>query len=427
MHLKLSKSPKINLNFSPFLILFPDDHHRDRSSHDNDSNNSKSRDPRDFAPRDPRKPPSNNSNNYSHNQNQPNQILQQPQLPSLLPNLTDLRMSSKSHQIPPQINHLLPALLQHQASILTQSTPQYPPSLMTNTTISQSIPKVNANDPRASRLVAMNNYETIEGRTSPAAAATPTAVPHRRRDPRLLNGPEFDCILMENLPSDMGEWDVEEYLRGIGIIPDDINLVMDSQMRPTREGICEFSTHEQARKAAKLDNVNIGNCNVKIHLISRKEAKEKLDPHGSRVIKSSNQQQDDRHDGNNQRYPSGSGLAYQSPPNDGGMNGNPRYGGNSNQRNGGGGGPSGPNNLPIEGRVILLENIPYKATIEDILEFFGREYNLTPDHVRRRFNERGQPAGEAKVLFNTPDACSHAFNTRRGQMMMNRRVFLKMQ
>lgn len=363
-----------------------------------------------------------------------------------------------SKSLPPSLQlpvapMLLPPNLLPNVTGLSMTGTQFPPSLMT-----ASIPKINVNDPRAAMAA---NGGGGGGDSSPGNLLN-IRDPRRRLDPRLQlqatessvkissgNHADGDCILMRNLPPNMGEWDIEEYLKSIGVCPKEITLITDVKLRPTGDGVCEFNTPEQARKAAKLDNVNIGDFNVKIEILSRQEAKRLIDPQGlmnkaplpPSSTERNGQQQQQQRIGNNENYTS---PRYDGPEKMMIDNGLKRFGPGP-ALNGGpnmfGGVPGGPGprmmhqaqggNLPHAGRVILLENVPYKATIEDILDFFGNEYNLTPDHVRRRFNERGQPAGEAKVLFNTPEACNHAFNAfvrqNKSREMLNRRVFMKMQ
>lgn len=350
--------------------------------------------------------------------------------------------------VAPSIMHppMMPQnLIQPPASLLAQPTmtlplngSQYPPMMMTG-----SIPKA---DPRNRVLdsdqdTGANSPNNANSNGISGGGGYTSRDPRRRADPRLLarqeqnGGPDMDCILMRNLPVQMGEWDVEEYLNGIGIHPDEVNLCVNAQNRHTGDGVCQFSTPEQARKARKLESVNIGEHKVTIELIGRSEAKQLIDPNAPTMDMNRQQMNGQRADNNNYGSPQ---MNYNDGPDQ--QQQQQRFGHNGDDRmmdrmNGPGrypprydnGQSNGGNNMSIEGRVILLENIPYKANSEDILEFFGSMYNLTPDHVKRRYNERGQPAGEAKVLFATQAECAHAFNARRGSMLMNRRVFLKVQ
>ncbi|XP_047999117.1 uncharacterized protein LOC125236376 [Leguminivora glycinivorella] len=75
------------------------------------------------------------------------------------------------------------------------------------------------------------------------------------------------------------------------------------------------------------------------------------------------------------------------------------------------------------GCVLSLENVPFRASVDDILNFFG-DFELTQDDVIRRYNERGQPTGDARVAFRTPFDAQRALNTRHMASIQDRRVSL---
>lgn len=75
------------------------------------------------------------------------------------------------------------------------------------------------------------------------------------------------------------------------------------------------------------------------------------------------------------------------------------------------------------GCVVSMENVPFRATIDDIMNFFS-EFELTQDDVIRRFNERGQPTGDARVAFRTPFDAQRAVKTRHMDMIHDRRISL---
>jgi hypothetical protein len=77
----------------------------------------------------------------------------------------------------------------------------------------------------------------------------------------------------------------------------------------------------------------------------------------------------------------------------------------------------------VPGCVIDLSNIPYKASTQDIINIF-RPFNLTTNHVLRRYNDCGQPTDNARVCFKTPADARYALSS--NKTILNRRVHLKL-
>jgi len=57
--------------------------------------------------------------------------------------------------------------------------------------------------------------------------------------------------------------------------------------------------------------------------------------------------------------------------------------------------------------IVLMEGLPYEATISDILDFF-RNYNLTYENVRIQCRDDGSPSGKAFVTFLDADTAKLA-------------------
>lgn len=72
----------------------------------------------------------------------------------------------------------------------------------------------------------------------------------------------------------------------------------------------------------------------------------------------------------------------------------------------------------------MLSNLCYKAAIEDIVDEF-REFDLRPDQVIRRFNDQGQPTGNACINFNSTQDADLAIEKYNSVKIMNRAVWLK--
>lgn len=83
-----------------------------------------------------------------------------------------------------------------------------------------------------------------------------------------------------------------------------------------------------------------------------------------------------------------------------------------------------PNDFGSPGCVLMLSNLCYRASVEDILDEF-REFDLRPDQIIRRFNDMGQPTGNACVNFNSPQDADMAIEKYNSIKIMNRPVWLK--
>uniref|UniRef100_T1PKU6 RNA recognition motif protein n=1 Tax=Musca domestica TaxID=7370 RepID=T1PKU6_MUSDO len=76
------------------------------------------------------------------------------------------------------------------------------------------------------------------------------------------------------------------------------------------------------------------------------------------------------------------------------------------------------------GCVLELENVPYKAQLSDILNFF-HGFELKSEDIIRRFNDVGQPTGDARVAFDSPEAARKALDARKRKQIFNRTIYMK--
>ncbi|XP_023222712.1 uncharacterized protein LOC111624150 [Centruroides sculpturatus] len=83
----------------------------------------------------------------------------------------------------------------------------------------------------------------------------------------------------------------------------------------------------------------------------------------------------------------------------------------------------GPEGFGKPGCVVAITNMAYQAGVEDILSFF-KEFSLGKEDVIRRFNERGQPTGEARISFHTPQDAQKAVQELNRQPLAGRPVNL---
>lgn len=83
----------------------------------------------------------------------------------------------------------------------------------------------------------------------------------------------------------------------------------------------------------------------------------------------------------------------------------------------------GPEGFGKPGCVVAITNMAYQAGVEDILGFF-KEFSLGKEDVIRRFNERGQPTGEARISFHAPQDAQKAVQELNRQPLAGRPVNL---
>lgn len=83
-----------------------------------------------------------------------------------------------------------------------------------------------------------------------------------------------------------------------------------------------------------------------------------------------------------------------------------------------------PSDFGRPGCVLMMSNLCYRASVEDILDSFG-EFDLRPDQIIRRFNDMGQPTGNACINFNSPEDADLAIEKYNSVKIMDRPIWLK--
>ncbi|XP_067012208.2 uncharacterized protein [Anabrus simplex] len=259
-------------------------------------------------------------------------------------------------------------------------------------------------------------------------AATPEEVEPVPEEPTKGPMPQAtsDCILLKGLPVQANDRDILDFFSDIGLVPLRIHIMLDKFGKATGDAFCEFATIEEASRSLTKHNTPLGKQEVNVIPITRADMNEAL------------------------------GIpAYQPEPlmvgggGGGGGGGNLRPpmlmgGGRNFGRTGllgaspgslsgrmpmmGSRGPL-PQDNPVEGFgkpgcVLALENIPFKADIEEILEFLG-DFDVSRENVIRRFNERGMPTGEARVAFTSPGEAQRALRELRTGRIRGRSIYMK--
>ncbi|GBP45832.1 hypothetical protein EVAR_27540_1 [Eumeta japonica] len=274
-----------------------------------------------------------------------------------------------------------------------------------------------------------------------------------------------DCALMKGLPPDATDRTIVDFFSGTGAVPARIHLMLDAQGEPSGDCFCEFRSAQEAQRAIVKHGHELDGCRITVDLVARSVVEDALEG--------------PKHAETDVRVGASGGSTgllgeaprlqpqyYESPAQSGfGGRGGPFRGrglfegrGRPFRRGGfergrgfeprargrgyplrsrGRGAAVGPRSVGAAeeesdpaleefgapGCVVSMENVPFRATIEEILEFFG-EFELTQDDVIRRFNERGQPTGDARVAFRTPFDAQRAVSTKHMHFVRDRRVSL---
>lgn len=83
-----------------------------------------------------------------------------------------------------------------------------------------------------------------------------------------------------------------------------------------------------------------------------------------------------------------------------------------------------PTDFGTPGCVVMVSNLCYRASIDDILDEF-REFDLKADQIIRRYNDFGQPTGNACINFNSVEDAIKACDDYNKALIMNRPVWLR--
>ncbi|CAK1589950.1 unnamed protein product [Parnassius mnemosyne] len=270
----------------------------------------------------------------------------------------------------------------------------------------------------------------------------------------------LDCVLMKGLPREATDRTIVTFLSDTGAVPARIHLMLDTNGLPSGDCFCEFRSVQEARQAASKHGHNLDGCRVTVDLVSQKVVKEALvEPKQPEGMMGKGPSQYFEHPrGNYSSRPfRGRGSFDRGGYERAGHRGSFRGRGNWNERGGrgsdrsrgfergrsrgfgrgrGGFSENGRNETRNEeendpalegfgapGCVVSLENVPFRATVDDILTFFS-EFELTQDDIIRRYNERGQPTGDARVAFRTPFDAQRAVKTRHMDSIYDRRISL---
>lgn len=250
-------------------------------------------------------------------------------------------------------------------------------------------------------------------------------------------GVNFDCVIMRGLPYHTQERDILDFFTDIGLVPSRIHMLLNHSGKPAGECFCEFNSCEDAVRATAKNGLPLGKNIPSIELVNRNKMMETLGMAEGKIM-------DGHH--HPHHYQGMQDGRPRFPP----MHHPGRYGGGPGGPYGmRGPGPMGPMGMPprhlmprhppvappsqgghVEGFgkpgcVLSLENVPFKAEIDEIIEFFG-DFNLLRENVIRRYNDKGMPTGDAKVAFSSPSEARRAYEELRNCKIRDRTIFMKL-
>lgn len=253
-----------------------------------------------------------------------------------------------------------------------------------------------------------------------------------------------DCLSVSRLPEKTNDKDIADFFSDIGVIPTKIHL-MSNNIGFTGQAYCEFSSVEEASRAARKNETSLGQSSVSVSPINRMEMEtilgtsvpaqelENTDESKNRItpdervphkpilplMSHPNLLNFSSPDNHQQQQHSRGPFPFRQFDN---MRG-PRFSG----RNVG----FRPRKEPSKdifddvppGCTVFMKNVPYKATTNDILNFF-EGYSHT-NNVSRRYNSNNTPSDEAKIIFFDADEATRCVREMNKQTIWDRQIYLR--
>lgn len=233
-------------------------------------------------------------------------------------------------------------------------------------------------------------------------------------DSKILN-----CTFLRGLPLRTEDHDILEFFSDVGVIPLKTHLMLTLQGQPSGDCFCEFMEIEEAATAASKNGSMMGNNVITIELVTKQVVDE---ARGLSHDKGFGMRGGYRGRG---FHPRG-GMRRMRGGGSGPYHSGSRGGGNRltipsehmyNQGDNG----TGIESFGVPGCVLSLENVPFRAEIDEILHFF-RGFNLTQNDVIRRFNEKGHATGDVRVNLHSPLEAERALQQLNKQFIRDRSI-----
>lgn len=223
---------------------------------------------------------------------------------------------------------------------------------------------------------------------------------------------DTDVILLTGIPFKTTDRDVIDFFSDIGLLPTRIHLCQGKYGQPS-ECYCEFSSADEAIAALDKNGMPLGNGTVIVEPFPRRDMEKIL------CINDPSLPMPNMPHHPPQRFPGRLGprpMLMGLPPRPHLKMRHPAMNPYEGSFDG--------NNMGPPGCVLAMENVPFKATINEILEFY-RNFDVNAHSILRRYNENGTCTGEARVTFNNPNECQKAFEELRFKKIRDRTIYLK--
>lgn len=301
----------------------------------------------------------------------------------------------------------------------------------------ESIPGVNLNDPRINptKFPFLNSIgveqkfpERIDPRTKSAVQA-PTSNPINSIDMMAhhqsmteMSMAEVCCICIENMEYRTTEAEIVDWIQHkANLTPIRIQLLVNERNQTNGNGFVQFANNEQATKAMEtLDKGQFKSRVVHVSMASWQH-----------IMLTLNQITQILRENGFDGIDTSGNIPRRQFNNNNNNNGNNRFPNNNNNNRFNNGPNRVPNNRPnnrnghFNGCIVSMSNVPYKASVEDILDFFS-DFDVTADDIIRRYNDEGKPTGDARVRFETPSEARRAIDLRDKCRLTNRPVYLQL-
>ncbi|KAJ8884150.1 hypothetical protein PR048_016007 [Dryococelus australis] len=248
--------------------------------------------------------------------------------------------------------------------------------------------------------------------------------PEEAKPPQIIT----DCILLKGLPDNANDRDILDFFSDVGLVPMRIHIMLDKFSKPTGDAFCEFSSPEEVVRAIAKHKMPLGKENVSVEAIPRTEMHEALgmtlpqpEPLLQQPLVSHGPRFQQPPVGRNTLSTKSVGLLGTSPS---APNRVPLLGRHLHSAT-----PAQPQDIPVEGFgkpgcVLALTNVPFRAHVDEILDFFS-DFEVTRENIIRRFNDKGTPTGDARVALSSPAEVERALHMLRFRKMRDRQIFLK--
>lgn len=290
----------------------------------------------------------------------------------------------------------------------------------------EGIPGVNLADPRMKKYGLIpgsdgnGNSNGMQERQDPRLSA------YSRRSDGAHNGVQdpdsTNCILITNMEYRTTENEVADWLAAANLTSIHIQLLYNQRNQTNGTCYVQFATSADAERSLSLDGEKFKSRNISVKLVPlevvQNETAALSARFGNDVSNLNNIPPNLRINnfasnsfGNNSGNNFGQNMFNSNGPTNNRMNFSRRDGdGNGHFNN-------------TMGCIVALQNVPYKAKMNDILDFFS-DFSLRPENIMRRFNNDGLPTGDARVCFNSPNDARRAVEQKHNCRIMNRSVQL---